>query len=181
MCQPTDSENNDAEDPIDALMMRCYYLKQLRQLEQQDEAERAKSNLSKFEQQDHADFIHLAPGVTLLHYESFLRHQDYYDDLKHIDHAMINYGNFGTDTPLLIEQDKRLGKGGLCWDAAFILGEYLIEILEQTVSPISIIELGCGTGICGLMVAKAAPVKITMTDLPELMPLLQRNLGRNFN
>lgn len=95
--------------------------------------------------------------------------------------------------PLIIEQDKSLGKGGLCWDAAFILGEYLIANYTnhaENVLPVipgkttNMIELGCGTGICGLLVATRLlasnhNVLVTMTNLPALLPLLQRNVAQN--
>jgi len=86
---------------------------------------------------------------------------------------------------LLIEQNKSLGKGGLCWDAAFVLGEYLIETYGNSWNngdkKISILELGSGTGLCGLMVARAiSRCHVIVTDLPNLMPLLQRNVARNF-
>ena len=44
------------------------------------------------------------------------------------------------------------------------------------------IELGCGTGLCGMMVAMAVPgVFVSLTDLPTLLPLVQRNVERNFD
>jgi predicted nicotinamide N-methyase len=47
--------------------------------------------------------------------------------------------------------------------------------------PTRIIELGAGTGLCGLMLAKAATnCHVTITDLPELLPLMQRNVFLNF-
>lgn len=45
----------------------------------------------------------------------------------------------------------------------------------------NMIELGTGTGLCGLMVAAAVPsAHVFLTDLPELQNLLQRNARRNF-
>jgi predicted nicotinamide N-methyase len=83
-----------------------------------------------------------------------------------------------------VEQDKSLGKGGICWDAAFILGDYTKAMFlnNQLSTPKKIVELGCGTGLCGMMVAKAvAGLEVYLTDLPELMPLLQRNITNNFS
>jgi len=80
----------------------------------------------------------------------------------------------------------------LCWDAAFVLAEYLVGAIQDsepkaTSTPKRIIELGSGTGLCGLMLAKSLRMtknthdcQITVTDLPELLPLLKRNLERNF-
>lgn len=106
--------------------------------------------------------------------------QRIYDDLKHVDFNFIDYDG------LLIEQDKKLGKGGLCWDAAFVLAEYLSseslmwkDKTRQLEGTTQIIELGAGTGICGLLIAKNVDdVAVSLTDLPELQPLLSRNAKR---
>jgi predicted nicotinamide N-methyase len=171
------SSNEGSVDPADALFDRTSFLRSLREA---DEAERA----AAAEEGDGA--ISTKKGVTvlpngqlLLAYDEYLTDQRYYDDLKHVDCHFIDFG------PLIIEQDKSLGKGGLCWDAAFILGEYLIANYQCTGSTttMNMIELGCGTGICGLMVARAlaSRVHMTVTDLPALQPLLQRNVARNFH
>lgn len=43
-----------------------------------------------------------------------------------------------------------------------------------------LLELGSGTGLAGLLVAKSVPCHVVVTDLPELMGLLGRNVLRNF-
>ena len=42
------------------------------------------------------------------------------------------------------------------------------------------LELGAGTGLCGIMVAKATNSHVTITDLPELQDLMAENVRRNF-
>ena len=112
----------------------------------------------------------------------------------------------GGDTGMrrvVIEQDRRLGRAGMVWCAAFVLGEEMAAILsearasEAAGSPSSsasaaevlaksgprptwIIEMGAGTGMGGLgLVATAPNVHLTLTDLPACVPLLQRNAERN--
>jgi len=157
--------------------------------------------------------------TTTLMYESYLKHQRYYDDLKHVDINFINYGTKFASylltgekdeedvrsssskqriqgrKDLIIEQRKYLGKGGLCWDAAFILGEHVIhnvsewKINNNTVEVVGegnrttrVVELGAGTGLCGLMIAAAAfdDVIVEITDLPELQDLMCANIKRNY-
>jgi hypothetical protein len=88
-----------------------------------------------------------------------------------------------------VEQRKRLGKGGLCWDAAFVLGEHVARDAagwrnddgDDDKRPARILELGAGTGLCGLMVASMVPdCTVELTDLPELQDLLRSNVERNF-
>ena len=168
-------------DAFDELMRKGEFMRRLRELELQDEAERATQDDSSCESHDASVVVTTSAGQSIFLYETFLAHQRYYDDSKHINYKYMHYGTLGTSTPLVMEQDHRLGKGGLCWDAAFILGEYVELVLKG--NPLlpskTFIELGSGTGLAGLMVAKALNVHVTMTDLPELMPLLQRNIARN--
>jgi predicted nicotinamide N-methyase len=200
------SAAND-DDPADVLLQRGARLRQLRQLEAEDEAARRqttpvdrlpeppdKLSLSTIapHNDDEDDVMILPDGARLLLYESFLRHQRYYDDLKHVDYRYIDFGSTrhddDDDMALLIEQDKRLGKGGLCWDAAVCLADHVIAMAGEgggwppvSPPPTRVIELGCGTGLCGMLVAKAvAGLEVTLTDLPALLPLLSRNVHRNF-
>ena len=43
-----------------------------------------------------------------------------------------------------------------------------------------VVELGSGTGLAGLMVAKAVRCRVEITDLPELMGIMEKNVRRNF-
>lgn len=184
---------SDEEEPMglaDAFMMRGEELRKLRLLAEADEAERD----STFAEHDsptvkkrEVDQIDVLPnGKTVLRYNSYLKHQRYYDDLKHVDCSFLDYGIVTGGGRLIVEQDKRLGKGGLCWDAAYILAEHLVASMQEwRIKPPKItrmVELGSGTGLCGLMVAKCVQdCHVNITDLPELMDLMRRNVELNFS
>jgi Lysine methyltransferase len=197
-------------DAADAMLSRGAYLRKLREMETQDEAEReaGKSRSNSIDEDSKAD---------TLHYESqYLQAgQQYHDDYKHVNYRFIDFGfvnnngkqeeedkdsnsdsNSGSDSdnekhkqmPLIIEQDRSLrSKGGMVWDAGFILAEHVIHEQEEwklrchNKHPVTMVELGAGTGITGLIVASTFPedVHMSLTDLPLLMPLLQKNLERN--
>jgi len=186
---------------VDALMMRGEFMRMLRQLELADLAEREVStNSDEYvveEKKTETDVVGsrynhpVVPNQSILKYENYLCNQRYYDDLKHVDYHFIDYGSLGHPEEtgkVIIEQRKSLGKGGMCWDAGFILAEHLVMNLEaKTNSDISlsgmpkILELGSGTGLAGIMLAKSLYCHVTITDLPELMDCMICNIKRNFN
>uniref|UniRef100_A0A7S2UM18 Uncharacterized protein n=1 Tax=Attheya septentrionalis TaxID=420275 RepID=A0A7S2UM18_9STRA len=210
MSSPVERDNNDNrncdeasntyveedEDPgiADAMLQRGEYLRQLRLLAQADEAERhadvqEEPHENDLEPQDQTDELPDS-HKTVLRYESYLSHQRYYDDLKHVDINFIDYGIVTGSEPqtggrLIVEQEKALGKGGLCWDAAFILAEHLIQTEPEwnvCKNVTRVVELGSGTGVCGLLLAKAVSnCHVCITDLPQLEELMRRNLNLNFS
>ncbi len=119
--------------------------------------------------------------------------------------SLMNAGFCVNQMPnrLIIEQQKSLGKGGLVWDAGVILADHLIATQDEwtrhyndiitpcdslSVASISaskhftkMVELGAGTGVTGLMIAKAVSnIQMVITDLPDVMRLMERNVERNF-
>ncbi|CAK8989775.1 unnamed protein product [Durusdinium trenchii] len=66
--------------------------------------------------------------------------------------------------------------GATVWDSALCLGEMLIK--RQITCGERVLELGSGTGYCGL-VAAALGHKVTLTDRPVMLPLLESNIASN--
>ncbi|KAF9179483.1 hypothetical protein BGZ51_006902 [Haplosporangium sp. Z 767] len=98
--------------------------------------------------------------------------------------------------PLEIDEDPsgllRGGVGSTIWDTAIVLAKYfersntLASRLPSGTAEhiLHILELGSGTGIVGLAVArmlsaKGVKAKVFLTDKENCMPLLQRNIGKN--
>jgi predicted nicotinamide N-methyase len=165
------------EDDYDAtaiLFSRGDFLRKLREMEREDQAKR---------DADRGDPTESSVPQDTLRYEIFLKDQRYHDDLKHINYKFVDFGEIN-GKQLVVEQDRSLGKGGLIWDAGFILGEHVIResYWRSASKTCSIVELGAGTGITGLMVASAFPeVHVEVTDLPQLMPLLEKNCANTPN
>ncbi|KAG0363948.1 putative methyltransferase-domain-containing protein [Gamsiella multidivaricata] len=100
-------------------------------------------------------------------------------------------------TPLEIDEDPsgllRGGVGSTIWDAAIVLAKYFERLdltsFTSTTTPaesriINVLELGSGTGIVGLAVArmlsaKGLKAKVVLTDKDNVVPLLQRNVAKN--
>jgi predicted nicotinamide N-methyase len=158
--------SEDEYDASDALFQRGDFLRKLRELEREDEAQRVR------------DVHECQENEDTLQYESYLSNQSYYDDYKHVNYKYIDFGPIGGDEPFVIEQDRTVGKGGFVWDSAFILAEHVVKTSQWPVDKaISVVDLGAGTGLCGLMVARSFPLttKVHLTDLPQLQPLLEQN------
>ena len=164
--------DNDDFDAAAALFNRGDFLRKLREMERQDDEERAREQGSMDLDTD--------PGAnsTTLDYQNYLANQSYYDDYKHVNYHHIDFGIVG-DRPLIVQQDRSVGKGGLIWDAGYILADHLIqtqELWNPTRRPVRMVELGSGTGVTGLMLACAFPEsQVHLTDLAQLMPLLNTN------
>lgn len=83
------------------------------------------------------------------------------------------------------------------WDGAVALAKYLessrhtvpntstsTELIDQAckvtqIKPSRILELGSGTGLAGLAAAAVFRVPVILTDLPEALPALHRNVQAN--
>jgi hypothetical protein len=164
------SEYNDDYDVYDTMMNRGAFLRKLRQMAEEDEA--------------HRDLPVSSNDITdsdTLCYQSYLSVQALYDDYKHVNYRQIDFGIVG-DGPLVIEQDRTVGKGGFVWDAAYILAEHVSRVTEwQSGSP-SVVELGAGTGVTGLFVARQVPqAKVHLTARPQLLPLMEKNSSTSKN
>ena len=158
---------------------------------QSEQVQRMKAMILLAEEEQEDEPIHnestrdqidtLANGQTILRYESFLQHQRYYDDLKHVDCNFIDYSTTNGTAAVVIEQDKSLGKGGLCWDAAFILAEHILCKEQEALQGKRMVELGAGTGLCGLLIATGMECHVDLTDLSTLLPIMTRNYRLNFH
>lgn len=87
--------------------------------------------------------------------------------------------------PIMIHQEGGRGRGTAwaCWDAAAAAAMYL-EAAAAAHEPAlhglaSVVELGSGTGLAGLAAAAALRLPTTLTDLPEALPALRRNIAAN--
>ena len=154
----------------------------------------------------------IVENSNTLCYKKYLKNQGgIYDDYKHVNFQYVDFGTIddasGDDidsnnnsnnnnnnnssitksqqqqSHLIIEQDRRLGKGGFIWDAGFILAQSVLRMEEREkewLFPTSrqhrVIELGAGTGVTSLMIARSYPSsKVHLTDMPLLQPLLEKN------
>ena len=98
-----------------------------------------------------------------------------------------------TSYELVVEQDQGLHDscGGIVWESAYALEQYMRRNLRRIcesppvkrkrggVSSCKVLELGAGAGLLGLAVAVRGAKATVLTDHPNAMPLLERNVRRN--
>jgi len=72
------------------------------------------------------------------------------------------------------------GTGFNVWDGALLLAHYLQ--LQESMAMLEnrrVLELGAGCGVAGLTAAACGARHVTLTDLPDVLPLLESNVQRN--
>jgi predicted nicotinamide N-methyase len=100
-------------------------------------------------------------------------------DLANAD--VVRYA-VGGDDELVVEQDQSLHDscGGIVWESAFCLAQLLQRDGGKRVRGKRVVELGAGAGLLGMSAAKLGAENVVLTDHPSAMPLLRRNVARNF-
>ncbi|KAL4428474.1 hypothetical protein ABPG75_002563 [Micractinium tetrahymenae] len=75
------------------------------------------------------------------------------------------------------------GTGWAVWDGAPTAANFLeaaaAELRRRQPALASVLELGSGTGLAGLAAAAALQLPTLLTDLPEVLPALQKNIAAN--
>lgn len=70
----------------------------------------------------------------------------------------------------------------IVWDSALVLAYFLLKHKEEFIDKSQhILELGAGTGAVGLVAASLGAKKVTVTDLPRFVSLLQESINSNSN
>ncbi|KAK8720251.1 hypothetical protein OTU49_013473 [Cherax quadricarinatus] len=94
---------------------------------------------------------------------------------------------------LFLSQESEGDTGCVVWDAAIVLAKYLekqryllekqrdLDVRPVRLSDCHVVELGSGTGCVGLTAALLGASKVTITDLPQLVPLMEKNILQNHN
>ena len=69
------------------------------------------------------------------------------------------------------------------WASSYLLAKRLLN-LRETLPPLDVgsqvLELGAGTGLVGIAAAVILQAHVYLTDLPEIVPNLERNIDANF-
>ena len=78
---------------------------------------------------------------------------------------------------LPVRQRLDLGLGAVVWDCGLVLSALLQDLPSSFLTRRSVIDLGCGTGFCGIVAsAKCSAAHVVLTDVTEIMPLVNENV-----
>jgi precorrin-6B methylase 2 len=91
---------------------------------------------------------------------------------------------FDNNKTLEIIQDLKFGYAGEVWDSALVFCNSTKKENFQKMFDFKnkvILELGSGTGICGLFLSAFEPKKIILTDKKEALELISKNFKLNTN
>ncbi|KAK4555939.1 Protein-lysine N-methyltransferase rrg1 [Recurvomyces mirabilis] len=110
-------------------------------------------------------------GKGVLALKDGLAHRDEDDEMEYLDLTLhepaLTADNLGLKT----------------WASSYLLAKRLHALRDTTLRPLAasaeILELGAGTGLVGMAAAAVFQRTVYLTDLPEIVPNLERNIRAN--
>ncbi|CAI5446973.1 unnamed protein product [Caenorhabditis angaria] len=91
---------------------------------------------------------------------------------------ILEYEIDGEEKELIIYQEVISDVGGVVWDSALMATYYFIKNHRKWQEK-TVLELGSGTGICGIALAALGAQKVIASDLENQINLLNRNIKAN--
>lgn len=97
-----------------------------------------------------------------------------FDDYRYANYKQLAFQNLAEQT-IIIEQDFRIGKGGILWDSSYVLTKFISDLpLENK----TILELGAGTALPSILAAHKG-ARMYTTDIKQALNLTNRNVILN--
>jgi Lysine methyltransferase len=97
-----------------------------------------------------------------------------FDDFRYANFKYLLFNDF-CDSPIRIQQDFKMGKGGILWDASYVISCYLNQI---NLTGKKVLELGAGTALpsvlCGIKGAETYA-----SDIFPALSLTSTNISLN--
>lgn len=111
-------------------------------------------------------------------------------EINKINYNENNENNENYKIKIEIETNKLKGIAHQLWPASFLLCNYIENNFNQIINSnnnnnshnnTEIIELGAGVGLCGIVLSILGCNYVTITDLPEAIELISKNIERNYH
>jgi predicted nicotinamide N-methyase len=83
---------------------------------------------------------------------------------------------------LTITEDKKFGYAGEIWNCARVLSEFIkTDKIRKMFKDKIVLEIGSGTGYCGLTAASLDTKAVYLTDREENLEIIQKNYNLNID
>ena len=107
-------------------------------------------------------------------------------DLANADvvrYSVVRAAEDDNELELTVAQDQRQHDscGGIVWESAFCLAEFIQRNGGGSVRGKNVLELGAGAGLVGMVCKKLGAKKVVLSDHPNAIALLRKNVQRNFH
>lgn len=83
---------------------------------------------------------------------------------------------------MTIEQNLDYGYAGEVWDGSLVFIHFLIKNKEKFTDVFknkTVLDLGAGTGVCGILSTIYQPQHVVITDIEKAIELIERNIKSN--
>lgn len=105
-------------------------------------------------------------------------------DMADMETSIETYHSVKDAFTISYQQQKKKGIAHQLWPAAVILSKHIEENIQNICGEsgpecVSILELGAGVGLCGLVCSALKFRKVILTDLPIAIDLLNTNIHLN--
>lgn len=112
-------------------------------------------------------------------------HRTYVISIRAMEARYISFKR-GDESSISLQVSEYPSKRIYTWEAALLLAAYLFHHSDSIVKDKRVIEIGCGTGLCGLMAAQLGAKEVIMTDRNQPLSIeivhssiINNNLQRN--
>jgi len=96
------------------------------------------------------------------------------------DENLIKEINLNENFSIRIIENQKFGVAGEVWNSAYLLSSLMISNkCQRIMKNKTILEIGSGTGICGLFASLAGAKKVYLTDREDNLKILHENFELN--
>lgn len=100
--------------------------------------------------------------------------------MKSVNENKIKEINLNEDFSIKIYENENFGVAGEVWNSAYLLSTLLVsKKCQRIMKNKTILEIGSGTGICGIFACLSGAKKVYLTDREDNLKILHENFQLN--
>ncbi|KAK2466437.1 hypothetical protein APHAL10511_002079 [Amanita phalloides] len=107
-------------------------------------------------------------------------HDDTTDESPKNEILLLSFNNGRDQNPISLSlyTDASPGCGGIAWPAGQILSNYIVKRGSEFLQNRTVVELGSGTGLVGLVAGKLG-ARVWITDQTQMLGIMHKNIKMN--